>query len=199
MTKIIDQKVVINLLVVFALFFVHSCSLGTSIPKSQNNACEILDHRKSWTRAVKASSNKWGVSEALQLAFIRTESNFRPRARTPRKYLLGIIPNGRISSAYGYAQALDGTWDWYKKSSGNRSARRSNFSDATDFIGWYVDQSTKKLGIAKSDVYNQYLAYHEGHVGFSRKKPNFSKAIIAVAKRTKSHANNFNAQLKKCK
>ena len=52
----------------------------------------------------------------MQLAFIKTESNFRPTARTQRKYVFGLIPPGRISSAYGYSQALDGTWKEYKKS-----------------------------------------------------------------------------------
>ena len=56
-----------------------------------------------------------GVSPGMQLAFIKTESNFRPTARTQRKYFLGLIPSGRISSAYGYSQALDGTWKEYKK------------------------------------------------------------------------------------
>ena len=46
----------------------------------------------------------------------KTESNFRPTARTQRKYVFGLIPSGRISSAYGYSQALDGTWKEYKKS-----------------------------------------------------------------------------------
>ena len=31
------------------------------------------------------------------------------------RYFLGIIPLGRESSAFGYAQALDGTWTDYKK------------------------------------------------------------------------------------
>ena len=56
-----------------------------------------------------------GVSPGMQLAFIKTESNFRPTARTQRKYFLGLIPSGRVSSAYGYSQALDGTWKEYKK------------------------------------------------------------------------------------
>jgi hypothetical protein len=35
-------------------------------------------------------------------------------------------------------------------------------------MGWYMHKSYKRNGISKSDVYNQYLAYHEGHSGFRR-------------------------------
>ena len=112
---------------------------------------------------------------------------------------LGIIPTGRISSAYGYAQALNGTWDWYKKDSGNRNASRTNFSDSSDFIGWYVTQTTKKLKIKKSNVYRQYLAYHQGHAGYASGRYKSSKAIQAVAQRTANTASMFGEQLKSCK
>ena len=36
----------------------------------------------------------------MQLAFRKTESNFRPTARTQRKYFLGVIPSGRISTNF---------------------------------------------------------------------------------------------------
>ena len=160
------MKIKIKIIIILAFLFIQSCGIFNRIPTSQDNACELLSHKSSWRRAVNATEKKWGVSPALQLAFIKTESNFRARAKTPRKFFLGIIPTGRISSAYGYAQALNGTWDWYKKDTGNRGASRTDFSDSSDFIGWYVSQTNKKLKIPKSDVYRQYLAYHQGHAGF---------------------------------
>ena len=42
------------------------------------------------------------------------------------------------SSAYGYAQALEGTWDDYRKDTGRRGADRDDFADSSDFIGWYM-------------------------------------------------------------
>ena len=36
-------------------------------------------------------------------------------------------------------------------------------------MGWYMDQSNQRLGIAKTDARNQYLAYHEGRGGYSRR------------------------------
>ncbi len=189
----------IKIVVILSFVFIQSCGVFNRIPSSQNNACDILDHRSSWKRAVNYTNKKWGVSPALQLAFIKTESNFRARAKTPRKFFLGIIPAGRISSAYGYAQALDGTWDWYKKDSGNRNASRTDFADSSDFIGWYVDQTNKKLKISKSDVYRQYLAYHQGHAGFKSGRYKASQAIMNVAQRTSNTAKRFEKQLNSCK
>ena len=189
----------IKIIVILSFVFIQSCGVFNRIPSSQNNACDILDHRSSWKRAVNRTNKKWGVSPALQLAFIKTESNFRARAKTPRKFFLGIIPTGRISSAYGYAQALDGTWAWYKKDSGNRNASRTDFADSSDFIGWYVDQTNKKLKISKSDVYRQYLAYHQGHAGFKSGRYKSSQAIMNVAQRTSNTAIKFEKQLKSCK
>lgn len=189
----------IKIVVILAFVFIQSCGIFNRVPYSQSNACDILENKNSWRRSLNSSSKKWGVSPALQLAFIKTESNFRARAKTPRKFFLGIIPTGRISSAYGYAQALNGTWDWYKKDTGNKHARRTSFSDSTDFIGWYVNQTSRKLKISKSNVYRQYLAYHQGHAGYSSGRYKSSEAIMAVAKRTSKTANVFEKQLKNCK
>ena len=134
----------------------------------------------------------------MQLAFIKTESNFRPTARTPRKYFLGLIPSGRISSAYGYSQALDGTWKEYKKSTGNRSHRRSNFSHSTNFIGWYVNKSNRLLGISKNNAYLQYLAYHQGQAGFKTGAYKSKSGLLKVAKKTAYNKKIFDGQLKKC-
>jgi len=49
------------------------------------------------------------------MAIIRQESSFQADAQPPRSRILWIIPGPRPSSAYGYSQALDGTWDWYRQ------------------------------------------------------------------------------------
>ncbi|MCP6423176.1 hypothetical protein NL463_28110, partial [Klebsiella pneumoniae] len=81
----------------------------------------------------------------VQMASIHQESKFIGNARTPHQYALGIIPLGRQSSAYGYSQALDGTWEEYQKEQGRRGAKRDRISDATDFMGWYMDASYQRL------------------------------------------------------
>ena len=77
---------IIKILILLAFVLIQSCGVFNRIPSSQGNACEILDHKSSWRRAVNKTRKKWGVSPALQLAFIKTESNFRARAKTPRKF-----------------------------------------------------------------------------------------------------------------
>ena len=117
---------------------------------------------------------------------------------TPRKYFLGIVPWGRQSSAYGYAQALDGTWADYKKSSGRRFASRSNIHDATDFMGWYMQESRRRLGVKMSDAKKQYLAYHEGHGGFERGSYRKKAWLLSVSDKVNRRANSYKKQLKRC-
>ena len=184
----------------FSLFLITALILGcVNIPKHQDNACLILKQNRNWVKSLKKTEKKWGVTAGMQLAFIKTESNFRATARTPRKYFLGIIPNGRISSAYGYSQALDGTWKQYQKSTGNRYHRRSNFYHSTNFIGWYVDRTKNKLGIKKNNAYLNYLAYHQGHAGFKTGAYKNKKGLLAVAQKTARNKKIFDSQLKNCR
>ena len=188
----------IRCLALMIFVFVSSCSVGSRTPVDQNDACSILKDNRSWKRYLVKTHKKWNVKPSLVLSFIKTESNFRPRARTQRKYFLGLVPTGRISSAYGYAQALDGTWERYEKATNRRFARRNKFSDAVDFIGWYVNQTLKINGISRNDVYSQYLAYHQGHKGFKSGNYKKSSALKSVAKRTADTAKRYEKQLKKC-
>ncbi|MEO1724754.1 MAG: lytic transglycosylase, partial [Pseudomonadota bacterium] len=91
---------------------VGSCSsTPDGPPKAQDNACLIFAERPGWREAIMDSSQRWGTPPHVKMAIIWRESSFRAEARTPRTYALGIIPTGRVSSAYGYAQAIDSTWD----------------------------------------------------------------------------------------
>ena len=146
---------------------------------------------------MEATRAKWGVPVPVQMATIWRESKFQPRARTPRTWFL-FIPTGRRSSAYGYAQAIDGTWDWYKSETGRRFASRSDFADASDFIGWYMDRSRRQNGIALGDAYNQYLAYHEGHGGYSRGSYRSKNFLLRAASEVQSQAARYNRQLSTC-
>ena len=163
-----------------------------------DNSCKIFEEKSSWYAYTKHAYKKWGVPIHVQLAIIHQESRFTAKARPPKDYLLWFIPWGHKSSAYGYAQVKDGTWDWYKEKTGNRSASRSDFADATDFIGWYGDYTYKTLGISKWDAYNQYLAYHEGHGGFQRKTYLKKPWLIKVAQKVKRRAGMYYTQLKTC-
>ena len=173
-----------------------SCS--NSPPKNIRNSCAIFDEKDDWYASAHDSYEKWGVPVQVQLAIIYQESRFVHDAKPPRRKLLWVIPWTRPSSAYGYGQIKDSTWDWYRDSTGNRWADRDDFDDVVDFIGWYGSVSHRKLGISKWDAYNQYLAYHEGHGGYKRKTFRNKDWLIKVARKVDRRAKDYGAQLRQC-
>ncbi|RNF34847.1 lytic transglycosylase [Paracoccus methylarcula] len=178
---------------------VASCGGGNyKAPRNLDNACAIVAERPAYLRAMKKAERRWGVPVHVQMATIHQESKFIGDARTPHRYLLGVIPVGRQSSAYGYSQALDGTWEEYQQKTGNRRARRNDIDDATDFMGWYMDGSTKRLGISKWDATSQYLAYHEGRGGFARGSYRSKSWLMGVANKVGGRAQTYRAQLSSC-
>ncbi len=167
-------------------------------PRNLNNACSIVKERPHYLVAMQRTEARWGVPVAVQMATIYQESKFIGNARTPKKYTLGMIPAGRVSTAYGYGQALDGTWAEYQREEGGRRARRDNIHDATDFMGWYFNKSTVGLGIPASDAKHQYLAYHEGRTGYARGSYLKKSWLIRVSDEVADRAIMYDAQLKSC-
>jgi hypothetical protein len=185
------------LFLLLILIVLSACS--TKPPRHINNACSIFNEKSSWYKAAYKSYKKWGVPVHVQLAILHQESHFIHDAKPPRQKLFWFIPWTRPSSAFGYAQVLDSTWDWYTKETGNWFADRDDFKDAVDFIGWYGNISYKTLKISKWDAYGQYLAYHEGHGGYKRRTYLKKKWLIKVAKKVKANANRYAQQLKQCR
>ena len=179
---------------------IGSCSSTRldGVPRNQSNLCAIFAEFPHWRDAAIASARKWGAPVEVQMAIIWRESSFRAAVRPPKKYILGIIPNGNVSSAYGYAQAIDGTWKWYREDTGNGSADRTNFADATDFVGWYMAKSVSKNGIGMFDAYNQYLAYHEGHAGHRRGSYREKGWLMRTARKVADRAATYRGQLRRC-
>ncbi len=172
---------------------------ATSPPSNVENACYIFQEKPDWFDASLDVEKRYGLPIQVQLAIMRQESSFKHDAAPPRDTLLGIPMWWRISSAYGYAQVKDSTWDWYKDKTGRWFASRENYADAVDFMGWYTSISQRTLGISKWDAYNQYLAYHEGHGGWKKKSYNKKQWLIGVAKKVERNAQMYGAQLKNCK
>lgn len=184
---------------VLMLLVLAACGVGgSSPPRNLNDACSIVSQRPGWLKDMQATERRWGVPVAVQMATIYQESKFIADAKTPHRYALGVIPLGRQSSAYGFSQALDGTWSDYKRAQGRFGARRDRFSDAVDFMGWYMDGSTERLGIAKTDTRNQYLAYHEGRTGYARGSYNRKAWLVRIAGEVASRANMYQSQLISC-
>ena len=183
-----------------ALLIMASCGGGQkSPPRNLDNACSIITQKPDYLKAFKATERRWGVPTHVQMATIYHESRYRADARTPHKYVLGIIPMGRVSSAYGFSQALDGTWEEYQREAGRRSSKRDRINHATDFIGWYMNKTREKNGIALSDARNQYLAYHEGHTGYARGSYKSKSWLLGVADKVASRADMYQAQLANCR
>ena len=135
----------------------------------------------------------------IAMAIMNQESAFRKKARPPRTRLLGFIPWRRQSSAYGYAQVIDGTWQQYVSATGDYWRKRSNFADATDFIHWYMREAVRRNNIAATDAYNLYLNYHEGPAGFRRGTHKRKQWLLAVALKVQQRADNYRAQYGRCK
>ena len=178
-----------------------SCGGGKQgqAPRNLDNACSILEQRPGYFRAMKAAERKYGVPVHVQMATIYQESKFISDARTPLRFTLGVIPMGRQSSAFGYSQALDGTWEEYLAETGRRGARRDDIRDATDFMGWYMTGTQRALGIPLSDAQNQYLAYHEGRSGFRRGSHNSKAWLLRVAAEVGARSRVYQGQLVGCR
>lgn len=178
------------------------CGAGTSrrsAPRNLDSACALASERPHYLRAMRRAEQRWGVPVHVQMATFHQESRFIGNARPPRRYALGFIPMGRPSSAYGYSQALDGTWDDYRAATGNRRARRTDIEDAADFMGWYMARTRSRNGVALSDARNQYLAYHEGHAGFARGSHNSKAWLLRVADGVAARSEMYRRQLESCR
>lgn len=184
----------LSLLVVI---FISGCF--STPAREVTNICNLLDEKVSWYRAAKMSEEKWKVPMHLQLAIIHQESRFASKARPPRNKIFGIIPGARPTNSFGYTQAKKETWDWYQLKTGNKTAKRDNFSDAIDFVGWYTNQSSLRSKISKTDAYRQYLAYHEGHGGFNKKSYESKAWLIDIAKKVENKSNTYKTQLSQCR
>lgn len=171
-------------------------------PTNTEDICSIFEQKdglfNNWYRAAKATERQYGVPVPVLMATIYRESSFRAYARPKRTKLFGFIPWTRPSSAYGFSQALDGTWDQYRQQTGNYSAARNHFDDAVNFVGWYHYQSHFQNGIALNDAYNLYLAYYFGHSGYNRGDWQNNSAIKGAAARSRAMANKYALQMRNC-
>jgi hypothetical protein len=178
---------------------VAACGGNYSAPRNLDDACGLARERPNYVRAMERTERHWGVPVHVQMAMMYQESKFIGNARTPHRYTLGVIPMGRQSTAYGYAQAIDGTWEDYQRETGKRGARRDRIDDATDFMGWYMSKTVEKNGVALDDTRNQYLAYHEGHSGFARASYNEKSWLMRISSEVASRAAMYQVQLASCR
>ncbi len=183
-----------NNLLILVFFLLIGCS---SIPNNTANSCLIFDEKYLWYKHAKKAEQKWGTPIYIQLAIIKMESDFDWLAKPARKKIFKVIPYKRPSSSFGYSQAVKGTWEQYKKETGNKLATRVRFKDSVDFIGWYTNKTETILKISKKDAFKQYIAYHEGWGNYKHYKKN--KKVIKLAKKVRKQSNVYKKQLLKCR
>ncbi len=182
--------------VLLIVIVLHGCAVYQ--PSNNDDLCQIFWGETDWYEAAVDANDNWKTPIWVMMAIMHQESRFQHDVRAPRDYLLGFIPWGYKSSAYGYPQAKDEVWGEYKQQV-DSSADRDDFADAINFIGWYTDKTHQRNGVSKWDAYNQYLAYHEGHGGYSRKSYNEKAWLLKVAKKVDAQSRRYSAQLKGCK
>lgn len=178
--------------VVALVLMLSACA--TAPPTKPDDICSIFMEKRGWHKASVAAQERWGTPLQVPIAFVYQESAFKANARPPRTRLLGFIPWKRASSAYGYSQALNGTWMDYLRATGEYGRERNDFGDSVDFIQWYLNQAVKR-GVDRNDVSSLYLFYHEGPQGYARKsylnKPWLPKAASRVAQRSQSYGRQY--------
>lgn len=190
------NKTTLLALVLVTTTLLSGCT--TAPPSDPENICHIFEERRDWWKGAKKMNKEWGVPIHVPMAMMYQESSFKARAQPPKRYLLGFIPWGRVSDAYGYAQAKTMTWDDYVRETGKRRARRDNYNDAIDFMGWFITKSHQVNGVSKWDAYAQYLNYHEGWGGYKRRTYLQKQWLVQVARRVDDRSNTYAQQLKGC-
>jgi hypothetical protein len=180
-----------------SLMLLAGCSAAR--PSRPGDLCAVFGENPGWYEEARDSYRRWGVPVPLQLAVINRESGFVSDARPPRHWYLGFIPGPRPSSAYGYGQVLDATWDWYQDMNDEPFADRDDFGDVTDFIGWYGDVGQRRHGIRKDDPYSFYLSYHLGHAGYSRSRRRRPTSIERIAREVAQQTKRYDRQYQSCR
>jgi len=191
------RRIVSCLILLSVCLLISACG-GTGL-KNPENLCDIYQDKRGWYKASVNAEKKWGIPLQIPMAIIYQESSFKRRARPPRRWHLGFIPGKRASSAYGYAQVIDGTWSEYIRDTGEYWRKRNRFSDAVDFVNYYLTRATRSNGIKRTDAYNYYLNYHEGITGFRKKTWKGKGFLLRAAGKVRDRSERYRQQYQRCR
>ena len=169
----------------------------TTPPQNPDNICLIFEEKKSWYKAAMKSEKRWKIPPYVLMSIVYQESSYKADAKPEREKFLWVFPGKRKSTAVGYSQALNMTWDDYKDETGNSRANRKNFADSADFIGWYASKGYYQ-GFDRLDARSLYLAYHEGYGGFKKKTYRKKPWLIKVAERVQTRSTKYQQQYWGC-
>jgi len=185
-----------NLIYLIIFFFIASCS---SVPKYPQDACKIFGEKYFYLKYTRAASKKWGVPISTILAVINKESGFKRFAKPPRHKLFKIIPYRRPSSSFGFSQAINKTWELYKKENNKPTALRISYRSSSDFVGWYFWKANKINKVSLSNTRDLYLNYYLGFSAYKNKAYRTDKKAIIFAMSVEKQAKVYKNQLRECK
>ena len=188
-----------NIISLFLSLFLIAACASSGPPKNSADVCKIFKEKRSWYKAAKRTEDRWNIPVSVTMAIIKQESSFIAAAKPPRTKLLGFIPWKRVTSARGYAQAVDGTWEMYLKDRGGWFVSRNDFEDSVDFVGWYNYKTHKQLGISLKNARALYLAYHEGRGGYKRGSYRTKPWLLSVADKVQRQSDRYKVQYEGCK
>lgn len=162
------------------------------------NLCAVFSDNFDWYRYTHEAESKWGIDKSIIMAVIHAESSFRATAMPVKSYLFGMIPWETHSSAFGYSQALKGTWEEFSNDSPALIRSRMNFKDSAEFVAWYLSKCAKSANINPNDAANLYLCYHEGVNGFKKKSYRSKTWLVEKSKSIASNASASKRELFDC-
>lgn len=172
-------------------------TVSERVPKSTADLCTLFKQKPHWYRAAKSAAKQWDGNIHVPMAIIFHESGFRAQARTPIRYQWGWLPVGRVSSAFGYAQAIDSTWVRFERAT-HAPRWRNQFDDAIEFVQWYMQQTKRINQVPKHDAYRHYLNYHEGQHGYNLLRWQKKTWLKRVARLVQQRADRYSTQMKQC-
>jgi hypothetical protein len=188
--------------ILFLSALLASACAGAPQPSNAQiaDACLLLQHNKPWHEALRSAARDWGAPMGFTLAVMKQESSFDGAALAPRgeRQWFGLVEGQRLSSAAGYSQALESTWEIYKKATGKGGASRNSFQDSSDFIGWYFNTTGKRTGLGQYDYKAHYLAYHEGAAGYLKGAWKNKSWLVETANRVAAQAARYESQISAC-
>lgn len=197
----VKTKILLAVFVILAIIIAIESKFNSGESKStrfSNNACKMLKENPDWYVSLKASEEKWNTPIHIQLGMIRQESAFKHDAKPKRENKWHEFGSNYDSTAKGYSQAINGTWEHYLKSTKGVLKSRSSFRDATDFIGWYNSKSNINNRISLNDPKHLYLAYHEGWTGYRLKTHEKKSFLVRSTSNVVIWSDKYKAQLNNC-
>lgn len=133
------------------------------------NAQKKLAEKPEWMEWIKQTALKYDVPDSTLVTFIEMESSFNPNAKT--KYEKG---------AKGLAQAIDKTFDNYRRAIGQPNADPFDPKTAIDCMGWYISTMVQTVNAlvdrgafppeyklsTRSPIRYLYMTYNNGPDGY---------------------------------